>query len=278
MNINTVDLNRPQRFSQFNTLKSNSLKNVPQFEGHKKEAPASIKLGAVLSSVAGMSAALALIAKKQGFPLNLKTIKNTPVKDWAIFKIAKRKEPNRKLLEIEEKEIITLASGSIAGGLLGGAIFDRQNMKAKGREALTQMAGNILIPVGFVGGAGRIYKNYEKQLKSYMPQLVTKGSKTLRITNKLIKSIPAIAITTASLAAGIYTGSKITNMINEKLFGQKKERKIKSSDFAPHVDDLSLAITLMGSKNSPVTSTITRTIPLFLSVPGYQVGKAQEEV
>ena len=277
MNINNVDLNRHQRFSQFNALQTSYMAN-PQFAGQKKEAPTGVKAGAAISSLTGMGLTLAAIVKKQGFSLNPKTVKKFPLKDWAIFRIANKKQPDRKLLEIEEKEIISLAAGSVAGGLIGGAIFDKKNMKAKGREALTQLIGNVLIPVGFVGGISRVYKKYENRIKNVMPQIGLENNKYINFANKFIKNIPAIGLTAGALVAGIWTGSKVTNFINEKFFGQKKERKIKSTDFAPHVDDLCLAVTLMGSKNSPVASSITRVVPLFLSVPGYQVGKAQEEV
>lgn len=272
MNINKVDINRPQAFSQFNAL---TYKANP--ENQKKEMPKNNKAGAAASSLIGTGTALALIAKKQGFSLAPKVIKNTPVKEWAIFKIANKNKPDQKLLEIEEKEILGLAAGSVTGGLAGGALLDGKNMKAKAREALTQIVGNVLIPVGFVGGISRIYKKYEKQIKNTMPQIGLNNNKYIAFTNKFIKNIPAIGLTTAALLTGIYTGNKVTNFINEKFFGQRQHRKIKSTDFAPHVDDLCLAVTLMGSKNSPVASTITRTVPLFLSVPGYQVAKAQEK-
>lgn len=274
MNINSVNLNRPQRFSQFNnptTYMAN-----PQFSGHQKEAPVNVKAGAAISSLLGMGTVLTYIVKKQGFPISPKILKNTPLKDWAIFKIARKGEQNQKLLELEEKEIIGLAAGSVAGGLVGGTLIDPKNVKAKGREALTQIVGNVLIPVGFVGGVSRLYKKYEEQIKNVMPQIGLENNNFIKFTNKFIKNIPAIGLTAGALVAGIYTGSKVTNFINEKFFGQKHERKIKSTDFAPHVDDLCLAVTLMGAKDSPVASTITRTVPIFLSVPGYQVGKAQE--
>ncbi len=276
MNINSIDINSPQRFSQFRAQTANYSKIEPAVEQSKKKSPAEIKTRAALSSLVGTGTVLAMIAKKQGFSLNPARIKNTPLKDWAIFKIAKKGEPERKLLEIEEKEIISLATGSVAGGLAGGTIFDKKNMKAKAREALTQLAGNVLIPVGFVGGASRLYGKVEDNIKSALPQ-IRYDNKAVKFINKFIKAIPAIGITAFALGAGIYTGNKVTNFINEKLFGQKQKREIKSSDFAPHVDDLCLAVTLMGAKDSPVVSTITRTVPLFLSIPGYQVGKAQEK-
>lgn len=277
MIINKIDLNRPQKYSRQS--------HKTEFTGQKSEAPSNIKRAAAIGSAIGSGAALALIAKRQGFSLNPNIIKNTPIKDWAIFKIPRIKSfadragfYKRPPLEIEENEILTLASGSVAGGLASGVIVDRKNMKAKGREALTQLAGNVIVPVAFVGGTARLYSKFEKQIKSAIPTIKTEGKKSLRMVNKFTKSIPAVTMTSLALAGGIFTGSKVTNFINEKLFGQKTERKIKTTDFAPHVDDICLAVTLMGSKNSALASSITRTVPLFLSVPGYQVGKAQEEV
>lgn len=241
----------------------------------QKEKPKAIKAKAALSSAIGTGVALSLICKRQGLPIAPKTLAKMPLKEWPIFKIANKNKPNEKLLDIEEREIIELASGSVLGGLLGGAIFDKDNLKAKFRESLTQILGNVITPVAFVGGTSRLYKKHENQIKAAMPQFKKEG-KAFEFINKFIKVSPAVGLTTAALGLGIMTGSKITNIINEKFFGQKKTRNIKATDFAPHVDDLCLAVTLMGAKDSPVASTITRTIPLFLSVPGYQVGKAQD--
>ena len=242
----------------------------------KKEKPKALKAKAAISSAIGTGLALGLICKRQGLPISPKILAKTPLKEWPIFKIAEKNKPNQKLLEIEEREIIELASGSVLGGLAGGAIFDGDNMKAKLRESLTQILGNVITPVALVGGASRLYKKYEEPIKNAMPQIKKEG-KIIEHVNKFIKVSPAVGITLAALGTGIYAGSKVTNLINEKFFGQKENRDIKASDFAPHVDDLCLAITLMGAKDSPVASTITRTVPLFLAVPGYQVAKAQEK-
>ncbi len=271
MSIQAINANCPQRFNQFSEVKSIS---VPVFS--TQEPSKKVKRTVAATSFIGMSTALALIAKRQGFSLNPKVIKETPIKDWAIFKI---KNNNGKApLRIEEAEILALASGSVTGGLVGGAIVDKKNMKAKGREALTQIAGNVAVPVACVGATARLYNKYEKQIKSVMPQVKTNGKKSLEFLNKASKSLPAVAMTGVALAVGIKAGSAVTNFINEKLFGQTKHRDIKASDFAPHVDDLCLAITLMGAKDSIVAGSITRSVPLFLTVPGYQVGKAQEQI
>ncbi len=271
MSITAVNFNTPQRFNQFQSVDSLGMPNS-QNQGPSKK----IKRAAAIGSFIGMSVALAHIAKRQGYSLNPKVIIKTPIKDWAIFKM---KPSNGKApLNIEEKEILELATGSVAGGWLAGATTDSKNMKAKCREALTQIAGNVAVPVACVGATARLYNKYEKQIKSVMPQVETHGKKSLKFLNKASKSLPAVAMTGVALAVGIKAGSAVTNFINEKLFGQKKHRDIKASDFAPHVDDLCLAITLMGAKDSIVANSITRSVPLFLTVPGYQVGKAQEPV
>lgn len=252
-------ITRPQTF-QMNTA-------------NRKQRP--LKAVAAVSSAIGTGVALTLICKKQGY--SLKSISKTPIKDWAIFKIPKLRKPSAKPpIQIEEKEILTLAGGSVAGGLIGGYAFDSKNMKAKFREALTQMAGNVALPVFFVGTASRFYKKFEPKIKSVMPTVTTNGKKYLKILNKFSRSIPAVLLTGVSLTLGIISGSKVTNFINDKFLNQQRNRKIKTTDFAPHVDDLCLAITLMGSKNSPLAGTITRTVPMFLTVPGYQVAKAQD--
>lgn len=269
--VNAIDLNRPQRFSQFQS----QIAVQPEFSGKKQRSEKTIKTISALSSLAGMGAVLTLIAHRQGFPVNPRILKDVPLSEWAFFKIAKKGDPSRKLMKIEEGEILGLASGSVAGGLLGGAFVDRDNMQGKFREAITQMLGNVMVPVACVGGISRLYGKYETVIKDAMPQFKNAESAFTKGVNKFIKVLPAVGLTFAALGAGIFAGSKVTNFINERFFGQKKERKIKTTDFAPHVDDLCLAITLMGAKNSPVASTITRTVPLFLSVPGYQVGKAK---
>lgn len=264
MSIDKLNFNTPYRFGQF---KSSEQFITPVFKG--QEPSKTVKAMSIIGSTLGTGIALALISKRQGF--SLKKIKQTPIKDWVIFKIDNKK---RAPLKIEEAEILTLATGSILGGFLAGNLVDKDNSKAKRHEALTQLVGNVLTPVAFVSLTSKIYNNYENKITAIMPQFKTQGQKILKLTNKFLKNIPIVTMTTLALIAGIKTGNVITNTINEKIFGQTQKRNLKKTDFAPHVDDLSLAITLMGSK-SKLTNFVTRTVPVFLTVPGYQVGKAQ---
>lgn len=243
---------------------------------HREEPDNTVKTGVFATTVLGVGSALAVIAKKQGFSLNPSKITQTPIKDWAIFKTFNKKHPNRKLLELEEKEILALAGGSVAGGLAGGIIFDeKKHRKAKFREALNQILGNVLVPVICVGGVSRFYDKYKKQILSHVPQFSGTG-KAAKFTNKFLKVIPSAGLTVAALGVGIVAGNKVSNLINEKVYHKKIDRKIKSSDFAPHVDDLSMAVTLMADK-SALSTLITRTVPAFLCVPGFETGKAKED-
>ncbi len=231
-----------------------------------------LKPGVILTSALGVGAALAVIAKKQGFSLKPSAIKNTPVKDWAIFRLYDKNHPNKKTIELEdEKEIISLAAASVAGGLAGGAIFDdKKHFKAKLREAVNQLLGNVLVPVACVGGVARLYKANKEKLVSVMPQLKSTG-KFAKNFNKVIQILPGSFATIVSLGFGIIAGNKVSNFINEKLFHKKVERNIKGSDFAPHVDDLGMAVSLMAEK-SKGASFIQRIVPLFLCVPGIETG------
>ena len=240
-----------------------SVSPILNFQGSNSEKR--LKRRVLVTSALGTATAFGLIAHKQGF--KLKNITKTSPNNWALFKI------KGNTLVLKEKQIIALAGGSVFGGLAGGVAFDRNNFKAKLREALNQMLGNVAIPVACVGGVSRFYESHEAKILSKVPQIKRNGG-FYKFINKALRAIPAVTLTGAALAVGIITGNKVSNFINEKIYGQKVDRNIKATDFAPHVDDLCLAITLM-APGTVVGEVIARTIPAFLTVPGYQTGKAR---
>ena len=243
------------------------IKLITNFGKSEYDSRKNLKRKILATSALGTAVAFGIISHKQGFRIS--NLSKVAMKDWALFKITP------KSLVIEEKEIITLAGGSVIGGLAGGAIFDKKsNFKAKLKEALNQMLGNVLVPVGCVGLTSRWYKKNEIKILSKVPQ-IKKSGKVYTLMNRGLKAIPPVFITGVALAVGIITGNKVSNFINEKLYKQKVDRDIKATDFAPHVDDLCLAVTLM-APGTPVGKVIARTIPAFLTVPGYQTGIAQE--
>ena len=296
MSVNAIKGVSDNRFKNFKT----SPNITGKYYGRRnvdKELSKSSSTGIFLTTVLSVGTALAFISKKQGFSINPKDITRSKPKDWSVFKIYNKTNSDAKPLKIEEPEILTLAGASVAGGLAGGAIFDdKKYRKAKARESVNQMLGNVAIPVACVGGASRLYKKYENKIMQYVPQfgyspqnkitkicsekLSLKNSvklnkilqNSVKLTNKLLKALPPVSVTAASLTAGILGGNRFSNFLNEKVFHKRIERKIKTTDFAPHVDDLCIAITLMSDK-TPVTGIITRTIPAFLCVPGIEVGR-----
>lgn len=232
----------------------------------------SLKTGVLLSTMAGVGITSALIAKKQGFSLNPKVIFSQSPKDWAMFKIFSKKKPDAKLMEIEEPQILALATGSAIGGLAGGAVFDdKKHFKSKVRETVNQLLGNVLVPVLCVSGVSHLYDKNKSKILSKVPQISGSHGKEVKYFNLFLKALPSAAMTVAGLGVGIIGGNKLSNFINEKIYHKHVDRKIKKTDFAPHVDDLSMAITLMADK-SPLSTAITRTVPGFLCVPGYQIG------
>lgn len=230
-----------------------------------------VKLSSAVCSVAGVSGALAHIAKKQGFSLKPSHIKNTPVKDWAIFRMYNKNNPAKKIIELEEKEILELASASVAGGLAGGlAVDDKKYNKSKIRESVNQLLGNVTVPILCVGGTSRMYKKYKDKILAKVPQIKETGKISARF-NKALKAVPFSLATVASLGIGIFAGNRVSNFLNEKVFKKEVDRKVKGTDFAPHVDDLGVAVTLMADR-SKFSSFVQRIVPAFLCVPGYEVG------
>lgn len=225
------------------------------------------------TSVMGIAPVLGFLAKRKGFSLNPIKIIKTPIRDWAIFKY----KPSSKSIEFDNPFVITaVASGSVAGGFVGGALVDdKSNLRAKKREVLSQILGNVIVPVTTVWAGSLAFDKVKDKLENSMFQFKSQ-KKVAQFTNKVLKAIPQGAATLVALFTGIYLGNRVSNLINEKLYHKKVERNIKATDFAPHVDDLCLATTIM-NPTSDFGKKLGKVIPLALIVPGYQTGIAQEK-
>lgn len=250
--------------------------NLNRTEINKKE-DRRLKTGVIATSALGVGGALAHVARRQGFSLSPSVIKETPVKDWAIFSLYSKKHPDKKILDLDDPlDIIEIATASVAGGLTGGVIFDnKKHFKAKLREAVNQLLGNVLVPITCVSAVSALYKKNKDKILSFVPQIKSNG-KASAVFNKTLKAIPFSIATIGSLGLGIFTGNRVSNVLNEKIFHKKVKREIKGSDFAPHVDDLGVALSLMAEK-SPFVSFVQRTVPLFLCVPGIETGTHREK-
>lgn len=280
MTVNTVSNishNRPNK-----TVVVNNKKYDPRFGNsslnESKKDERNVRLGVFASTLAGVGIALAIISKKQGFTLNPKKIFTQSPKDWAIFKIVSAKDKTRKDLKLHEAEIISIGAGSVLGGLAGGFLFDdKKNRKAKLKESVNQMLGDIMIPLAFVAAPTRAYKAFES--------LATKATKHAKlqdmakyvVNHKFLKNTIQVLVSGISLGVGIIAGNRFSNFINEKVYGEKVERKIKATDFAPHLDDVCLAVTLMAGERSVLGSVISKFVPAALSVAGNVVGNTKAD-
>ena len=247
------------------------------------ELPNKDKAVVLASSALGMVLPLAFWSKRAGFSLNPAKLFSTSIKDWALFKY----KPLDKVLEYDNAaKIISIATGSVVGGFAGGAFVDKDNIKAKKREVMSQLLGDVIVPITCVWAGAKVFKHYEKTLQNLMPKIskdfkifaknVSKDSKFVKITNLISENIPNSVATLGSLAVGIIAGNKVSNEINEKLYNKKVERGIKATDFAPHVDDLCLSISMVNS-GSTFGTKLGRVIPFALLVPGYETGTAREK-
>ncbi len=236
-----------------------SAKNEPK---HEPKVPTKVKFGVFCTTFAGVATAMAITLKSKGRSLNPARMFKTNPKNWAIFHIKYSKNKNDYDIE---KLVGRLALGSVGGGLIGGAIFDKkENMKAKYRESIIQLIGNISTPLFCVAGGMRVFDHFEPKILNSMKFLKGNGQK-----------IPGAVASAACLTAGIFLGNKVGNTINEKAFGVKDNRKIKLADMSPHIDDLCLAITLVAAQSN-IGPIVSRIIPAALMVAGVSTGIAQE--
>lgn len=265
INQNTNNINQRKYWYGGNTNFTHSADRKNNLSNKKK----AVVLG---SSALGMAPVLGFIAHRKGFSLNPAKIMQTPVKDWALFKY----KPLNKTIEFEATEIIATAAGSVAGGFIGGALVDdKSNLRAKKREVLSQLLGDVLVPIGCVWAGAKAFNRVSGALVEAMPKI--KSEKTFaKVFNKISENLPNALATILSLGAGIIAGNRVSNEINERLYHKEVDRSIKATDFAPHVDDLCMATSMM-NHGSLFASKIARVIPLALLVPGYETGTAQEK-
>lgn len=237
-------------------------KSAPEKQTNQKL----LKAGVLLGSATAVALTLNHIAKGQGHKLfdkfNLKSLKNP--KTWTLAK-----------LDYKEKDIIKLATASVAGGLGVGVALDKKNTKAKLKESVMQMVGNILIPIGSVSAGVGLFTKAKPAIMKKIPQLKSTG-KIAKTLNSSMKALPAVAASLGSLAVGIVAGHFVSGKLNEILFNSKKCRKVEPQDFSGHIDDICLAASLVSNGQGGIGGVVGKVIPAALVVPGYQTGTKQE--
>jgi len=233
-------------------------KNITPKVEVKKDFSKSQKFGMAVSSAVGVMATTAILAKTHHYPLSIKKIFKTPLKERFLAK-----------LDYGVPEVLTLGAGSCIGGLLGGLLFDKNknNRQAKVRESLIQYT-NISLPIITVGACSHVGKFLSKKLPKSLTTTKTKGL-------QLLGKTPEIIMPLVGLFAGIYIGNRASNKLNQKIFKTKEDRPVKVSDMSVHIDDLCVSSQYI-APNSIITKGISRIIPLALMFPGYEIAKKQE--
>lgn len=223
--------------------------NIPRKKG--------LNIPVLISSTAGTMIPLYVIARKQGGSL----LKLSPFRFMAIFKNGTKS--NVKLDKITD--ILTIAAGSITGGLLGGIIRDKgKNTKEKVKEATSQMIANIGAPMIAVCG---LIKFIDKKLPKT-------ASKWVRILSKA-------GATVSGIIGGYLLGSTAVKFINNKIIDKnnKFERKIQVKDLIYQADELSAACAVSNTNASipfiklTASELLGKVIPFFFISAGYETGK-----
>lgn len=237
----------------------------PAFKSYEEEPKASkgVKIGTFFTTLAGVATSMYFVFKKNK-SVNFDGIKNFDgVKNY--FKAFTNVKYDEKSDELAWS-VAKLGIGSVTGGLLGGIIFDKkENYMAKVRESVTQLVGNIGIPLLFVAGGGKLF---EKHLG---PKIVDMFNLKSFKWDKAVK-IPQILAQTGLLVAGIFAGNSMGNAINKTFFKVDEKRKIKLSDMSPHLDDVCVSASLVFKESEK----ISRFVPPALMIAGYSAGTAQE--
>ena len=203
----------------------------------------------------GAFVGMACHAKYKGYSLNPKKMfKNIKNSYWGKVKF-------------DDIPVITIGAGSCLGGLAGGCIIDKdkENRKAKKREALLQMT-NISLPIVFTVYLAKLGK---KLGNKYWDKNRPENLQTYRT------KLPQGALAMAGLFAGVFTANVVANKINEKIFHQGKGRPVQASDFSAHLDDFCVAAQQI--HNGSIVRGISRLVPIALMVAGNEVGNTTVE-
>ncbi len=200
------------------------------------------QIAASVGTTAGVVASMALIAKGKG--INTKGLLKNPKKAFNVL----------KNLELNGRDVITIASSSVAGGFLGGVATDSQNAKSKVKEGITQLIGNYIIPTAFVSGGIKLNKVLNHKFN--FPPIT-----------KIIK----FCFGMASLAAGVVAGNKVSNKVNSVMFKEENKRKLNWKDWAEQVDNVCL-VTSLSASGTNLAKAASKVIPFALLLPGYSVG------
>ena len=242
-----MNINKVENFNYYNCIPNQAFKNftqhyyniTPNNISSKKDNSLKVKAGVLSAAVISTLGVLYAITKNRG---------KNPLKDFNIFK-----------QEITPMNMLQITGVSVPASLLAGIALDKkENTKPKLKEGISQMVGNLLIPITLV--------NESIKLKDKIDGKVFKNP----ILKRLQKTHKAI-YTTVALFTGLYIGNIVANEINSKIFSNHKKRPIKIQDFSAHFDDVCFATSLIFRDNK-IGNIAGRFIPATLLVSAYETG------
>lgn len=231
---------RPQCYNAFYSTKADIKKTQP--------VSFSVKAASVVGSGIGALGAAYAISKHQTKILN--------------------KSINLFGIKYTEPEILKVALSSVAGGFALGALSDdKKYLGAKTKEAVHQVIANILAPIATIWIGNKLFDKIEHKIK--LPKFNSKN-KVISIINTSLNILPRLAVTTLGLITGLYSGTKISNILN----GTDKTpsaRNVKALDYIYHPDDFAAALAL-ADKNGTMQKFVAKIIPPVFMLHGIEAG------
>ena len=205
------------RISSINNIPYKSKKNTSETlqarDDNKLEKKNKARVGVVsaVGSIIGCAIPYLFFRKKQGL--------NIPRGELNNLKIGEKIGRIWKSLNIEYElpEILSVAAGSLLGGLMGGFIADKNknHRKEKVEEALHTF-NNILIPTTLTAG-------------------LLKASKSMKIKSPVDKIISPVL----GIGIGMVLANKLTNKVTKKYIDpDMPKRKQQLKDYFVHIDDI----------------------------------------
>ena len=220
--------------SDFSFLHIKSYDN--EFEDNEKK----VKKGVISAAIIATLGVLYGITKKKGV---------NPLKNLKMF---------RK--EIEPLDMLKITGVTVPVSLLTGIALDKnkENTKPKIREGISQMVGNLLIPILLIDRVCKFKDSLNgKTFKNPVMKALSKTHKALYVG--------------VTLVGGLMLGNVVANKINDCIFPQHKKRPLKTKDFAVHFDDICFAASLI-LKGNPIGNFANRIIPATLLLSAYETG------
>lgn len=229
-NFNSKSVNAGIKFPQKNEIQiEKSLINIP--------VTATTTLGTILPFL--------IIRKYQG-----KTLEKAALQGMDFISKAKTVLKSYNI-EYGLKEMLLTSFGSIAGGLSGGILFNKEeSKKAKIKESVFQFA-NIAIPTSIVAGLLK-FTDKSKNFKGVLPK---------------------IASVIMGIGVGMPIASFLSNELNNSIIDKSNQnkRKICLKDCFVHIDDLVGALALAKIPFADKLH-VDKILPVFYGLCGYEAG------